>query len=64
MTVNNCSMTVNYRVILTLEIIGLFTKVIYLGKLPQYFISYAPGVCEIVPDIFAQLLFSRKSQNC
>jgi hypothetical protein len=30
-------MTVNYCSILTLEIIGFFTAVIYHGKLPQYF---------------------------
>jgi hypothetical protein len=37
MMVNNCSTTVNYCGILTLEIIGFFTAVIYHGKLPWYF---------------------------
>jgi hypothetical protein len=42
MTVNNCSMTVNYLGILTLEIIGFFTEVIYHGKLPRYFYNIGP----------------------
>ncbi len=37
MMVNLCSMTVNYRSILTLEIIGFFTTVIYHVKLQKYF---------------------------
>jgi hypothetical protein len=36
-------MTVNYCGILTLEIKVVFTAVIYHGKLPQYFITLAPG---------------------
>jgi hypothetical protein len=47
MTVNNCSMTVNYHGILTLEIIGFFTVVIYHGKLLRYFyniVTLAPGL--------------------
>ncbi len=40
--VNYCSMTVNYRGILTLEIIGYFTAVIYYGKLPRYFYNIGP----------------------
>ena len=42
MTVNNYSMTVNYCSILTLEIIGFFTVVIYYGKLPWYFYNICP----------------------
>jgi hypothetical protein len=42
MAVNYCSMTVNYRSILTLEIIGFFTTVIYNSKLPQYFYNTGP----------------------
>jgi hypothetical protein len=41
--VNNCSMTVNYCSILTLEIIVFFTVVIYHGKLISIFITLAPG---------------------
>ena len=37
MAINNCSLTINYCGILTLEIIGFFTAVIYHGKLPRYF---------------------------
>jgi hypothetical protein len=36
-------MTVNYRGILTLEIIGFFTTIIYHGKSPLYFIASARG---------------------
>ncbi len=39
---NYCSMTVNYCSILTLEIIGFFTAVIYHGKLPWYFYNIGP----------------------
>jgi len=39
MTVNYCSMTVKYRGILTIEIIGFFTMVNYCG----IFITLAPG---------------------
>ncbi len=42
MTVNYCSMAVNYRSILTLEIIGFFTAVIFHGKLPRYFYNTGP----------------------
>ncbi len=42
MTVNNCSMTVNYCSILTQEIIGFFTAVIYHGILLQYFYDIGP----------------------
>ena len=42
MTVNYCSMTVNYHGILTLEIIGFFTMVIYHGKLLRYFYNIGP----------------------
>jgi hypothetical protein len=35
-------MTVNYHGILTLEIIGFLTAVIYHGKLPQYFYNIGP----------------------
>jgi hypothetical protein len=36
-------MTVNYEGILTIEIIGVFTAVIYHGKLPWYFYNIGPG---------------------
>jgi hypothetical protein len=42
MTVNYWSMTVNYRGILTLEIIGFFIAVIYHATLPQYFYNTGP----------------------
>jgi hypothetical protein len=35
-------MTANYCGILTLEIIGFFTALIYHGKLPQYFYNIGP----------------------
>ncbi len=35
-------MTVNYEGIVTLEIIGVFTAVIYHGKLPWYFYNIGP----------------------
>jgi hypothetical protein len=39
-------MTVNYRRILTLEIIGFLTAVIYDGKLRRYFYNIATwGLC-------------------
>ena len=41
MMINNCSLTVYYCSILTLEIIGFFTAVIYHGKLTQYFYNIA-----------------------
>jgi hypothetical protein len=46
MMVNNCSMTVNYHSILTLEIIGFFTAEIYHGKLPRYFYNIGPRWCQ------------------
>ncbi len=52
MMVNNCSMIVNYSDILTLEIIGFFTALIYHGKLPQYF--YNIGSREPLPKGKAQ----------
>ncbi len=47
MMVNYFYMTVNYLDILTLEIIGFFTAVIYHGKLLQYFIALAPGFISV-----------------
>jgi hypothetical protein len=45
-------MTVNYRDILTLEIIGFYTAVIYDGKLPWYFYNIGPGFTNFVAKIF------------
>jgi len=48
-------MTVNYHGILTLEIIGFFTTVIYHGKLPWYLYNICPWnlkthLCTKIPD--------------
>ncbi len=51
MTVNYCSMTVNYRGILTLEILSFFTVVIYHGKLPRYIYNIGPWLQKLVADL-------------
>jgi hypothetical protein len=51
MMVNDCSMTVNYRSILTLEMIGFFTAVIYHGKLLQYFYNIGPRWQKMATDL-------------
>ncbi len=60
MAVYNCSMTVNYRSILTLEIIGFFTEVIYHGKLLRYFYNIGPGV-NVAKLFFLGHILSRES---
>ncbi len=49
--VNNCSMTVNYSGILTLEIIVFFTTVIYHGKFLRYFYNIGPRQHNLVADL-------------
>jgi hypothetical protein len=45
-------MTVNYHGILTIEIIGFFTAVIYHGKLPWYFYNIGPWWKKLGADLF------------
>jgi hypothetical protein len=47
MTVNYCNMTVKYHDILTLEIIGFLTTVIYHEKLRNSFITLVPGLARV-----------------
>jgi len=61
MIVNNCSMTVNYCGILTLEIIGFFTTVIYHGILPWYFYNISPLV-SMLQKIFPSSLMMRPNK--
>ncbi len=56
MTVNYCSLTVNYHGILTLEIIGFFAVVIYHGKLPRYFYNIGPRCENISYDVTSKTL--------
>jgi hypothetical protein len=49
MAVNYCSMTANYHGILTLEIIGFFTAVIYHKNYRNRFITLGPGITFTTP---------------